>query len=125
MPNIVEYSARWYVVKNKGVIKIKDQDGNTTELEFAEPGEFTAILTILNSPGDARMSDIGGERVISSGLCYDEGAPQRLEASGAFAPAAPVGNGAEAAQSRAERIRRRITGLRKAFSELDAEPQQG
>ena len=62
---------------------------------------------------------------IGASRCYDEGAPQRLEASGAFAPAAPVGNGAEAAQSRAERIRRRITGLRKAFSELDAEPQQG
>ncbi|RME72328.1 MAG: hypothetical protein D6776_08925 [Planctomycetota bacterium] len=112
MPNIVEYSARWYVVKNKGVIKVKDQDGNTTELEFKEPGEFTAILTILNSPGDARMSDIGGERVISSGLCKDE-VGTSPSTTGAFRAAAPNGG----AQSRAEQIRRRITGLRKSYTE--------
>jgi hypothetical protein len=113
VPNITEYSARWYVVKNKGVIKVKDQDGNTTELEFAEPNEFSAILMILNSPGDARLSDIGGERVISSGLCKDD----TLDSAAGAIPTSSAKSGS--AESRAERIRRRITGLRKSFAEND------
>jgi len=83
VPDIIEYSARWYVVKNKGVIKVKDRDGNTTELEFADPAEFTAVLTILNCHGDAWLGDFKGERIVSSGEVLDEPATHRLAAGGA------------------------------------------
>lgn len=71
MPDIAEYNARWYIVKNRGVIQVKDTSGNSTDLDFRDAGEFTAVLTILNSPGDAWLGDFRGERIISSGKVLD------------------------------------------------------
>jgi hypothetical protein len=71
MPDVVEYNARWYIVRNKGVIQVKDTDANTTDLEFDDPAEFTAVLTVLESTGDAWLGDYRGERVVSSGKVRD------------------------------------------------------
>ena len=71
MPDVREYNARWYVVKNKGVIRLKDDQGNTTDLEFNEPSEFTAVLAVLECKGDAFVGDYRGERIISSGRVND------------------------------------------------------
>ena len=71
MPDVKEYNARWYVVKNKGVIRLKDNAGNTTDLEFNEPSEFSAVLAVLECQGDAFVGDYRGERIISSGRVSD------------------------------------------------------
>lgn len=71
MPDIVEYSARWYVVRNKGIVQVKDNKGNTTDLEFSDPAEFTAVLAVLECRGDAWLGDYRGERIISSGKVVD------------------------------------------------------
>ncbi|MFC1705364.1 hypothetical protein ACFL59_00905 [Planctomycetota bacterium] len=71
MPDITEYSARWYVVRNKGVVRVKDREDNTTDLEFTDPAEFTAVLTVLECAGDAWLGDYKGERIVSSGRVAD------------------------------------------------------
>ena len=71
MPDITEYSARWYVVRNKGVIRLSDREGNTTDLEFEDPAEFGAVLAVLECEGDAWLGDYQGEKIVSSGRVID------------------------------------------------------
>jgi len=71
MPDIKEYSARWYVVRNKGIIVMKDADQNSTEVEFKDPAEFAAVLAVLECQGDAWLGDYRGERIVSSGRVED------------------------------------------------------
>jgi hypothetical protein len=71
MPDIVEYNARWHIIANKGVIRVQDVDGNTTDLEFIDATEFSAVLAVLECEGDAWLGNYKGEKVISSGRVED------------------------------------------------------
>lgn len=71
MPDVKQYNARWYVVKKKGVISMKDADENQTDLEFTDAAEFGAVLAVLECKGDAWLGDYHGERIISSGRVDD------------------------------------------------------
>jgi len=59
---IEHYGAAWNPKNNRGVIYFENIEGQKTRIELQDPGEFTAVLTILATSSDARIEANGTVR---------------------------------------------------------------